>query len=160
MKKGDEENIKKIQFNIYEDKISCIINDENNNKDIIKFKEKFKYNKIKLLSNFNGKLSYIEIFTKNNNNDEKKIVINAGKNGLNIDIDKEINSNIAEEKIEIKLKRNNNIFYKYYPLFSYENIKYYGGFESFIPILKIFYKLFLFISNFLNMYINTNSKIP
>ena len=147
MKKGDEDNIKKIQFNIYEDKISCIINDENNIKDIIKFKEKFKYNKIKLLSNFNGKLSYIEIFTKNNNNDEKKIVINAGKNGLNIDIDKEINSNIAEEKIEIKLKRNNNIFYKYYPLFSYENIKYYGGFESFIPILKIFYKLFLFIIN-------------
>jgi hypothetical protein len=72
MKKGDEDNIKKIQFNIYEDKISCIINDENNIKDIIKFKEKFKYNKIKLLSNFNGKLSYIEIFTKNNNNDEKK----------------------------------------------------------------------------------------
>ena len=137
----NEDNIKEIQFIIYDDKISCIINNENNIQDIIKYKEKLKYNKIKLLSNFNGKLSNIEMFIKNKNNEETKIIINPGKNGLNIDI-----SNEANSKIEIKLKRNKNIFSKYYPLISYENIKYFGGFESFIPILKIFYKIFLLIA--------------
>ena len=135
-----EEDIKEVKFIIHENKISYIINNQSNIRDIKIDTEKIVFNRIKLLKNFNGKISYIEIIRQYSNNKENKIGIKPGKNDLNVDY--LINEN---EKIEIKMKYNNsNIFYKYYPEILYDNIKYYGGFESFIPIMKIFYKLFLF----------------
>ena len=141
-----ENNIKEIKFIINENKISYVINNENNTKEFFITKGKLIFNKIKLLDNFNGKISNIEIIRKYKNNIENKIEIIPGINSINIDIN---NSNkiIIQENIEIKIKNNNkNIFYKNYPDILYENIKYYGGFESFIPILKIFYNLFSFFS--------------
>lgn len=142
----NENNINSIQFIIYENKISYKINDENNIKDIQIKNENFNYNKMKLLNNFNGKISYIEIIRKykNKNISETKIGIKPDKDNIKIDF-----NNNKEENIEIKIKNNNkkNVFYKYYPDILYENIKYYGGIESFIPILKIISKLFLLYKN-------------
>ena len=137
----NENDVKEIKFIIDENKISCILNNNQNNiKNIFISKEKFVFNRIKLLKNFSGKISLLEIIRKYKNNNEKRIEIKPGKNDLNID------NNLIEEKIEIKLKNDKkNIFYKYNPEILYENIKYYGGFESFIPIMKIFNKLFLLI---------------
>ena len=139
-----ENNIKEIKFIINENKISYTINNENNAKEIFITKEKLGFNRIKILNNYNGKISCLEIVRKYKNNNENKIEIKPGINNLNIDINNN-NEIIFEKNIKIKIKNNNkNIFYKNYPDILYENIKYYGGFESFIPILKIFYYLFSF----------------
>ena len=158
-----QNNINKIKFSIYEGKISYIINEnENENEiknEIINDENNIdKFNKLKLLNNFNGKISHIELFRIYNKDKKeilRKIVIKPDKKKLNINYfyyKKKENENkyeifeekIINENIDIIIKNNNgkNIFYKYYPEILYTDIKYYGGLESFLPILKIFKYIF------------------
>ena len=149
-------NINNIQFIFNEQNISYII-DKNyaSKKDILIEKNILDINNIKiieLLKNFYGKISSIEVI----NNYKKKLVsfheIIPDKFGLKININykREILSNqyiILEEskrpkineKINIIIENNKKISGKYFPIDEYNinNIKYFGGFEAFIPIFTI-----------------------
>ena len=141
----ENNNIKEIKFIIYKTKICYIINNNIDNiKELIKNIE-IKFNYIKLLNNFCGKISFIKIIRKYENEKYISVEIKPGFNDLKIDYKKNFNeTDILKENIEIKLKNfyDKTIFYKNYPEILYEDIKYYGGIESFVPILKIFYKIF------------------
>ena len=151
-----------IRFVISEGKLVYILNDIDSTKEEIKNDNIKNIGKIELLNNFYGKISLIEYVRKF----KKRIVaitkITPDKNGIKkkFDFGKETFSNQykplpnnqnpnIKENIEINLKNNKNIFTKYYPIEedSLSNIKYYGGFEAFIPILKILKYFILHIDN-------------
>ena len=147
-------NICKIKITIYETKIVYEINDDEEKKEIKNIGNNIdKFNKLKILSNFSGKISLIEILRIYKNENITKIDITPGKEKLNyilnphhVKKEKEkgnANNNDENEAFDIKIKNNNkkSVFYKYYPEILYDDIEYYGGLECFIPILKIFQKL-------------------
>ena len=148
-------DINMLTFIINDNKINYIINNDDKNKEEIKNdnnKNMKNINKIELLNDFYGKISSIEIVRKY----KKKIafinriipdkcninkICNFGKETFSNQYKSLQNNQIPNEKenIDIKIKNNKNIFYKYYPKdeHSLNNIKYFGGFEAFIPIFKI-----------------------
>ena len=145
-------NLTSIRFIISEGKLIYTIDDNDSTKEEIKNDTIKNITKIELLNNFFGKISSIEFVRKF----KKRIVaitkITPNKYSINklFEYGKETfanqykplpnnqNPNIKEQ-IEINLKNNKNIFSKYYPSDeeSLNNIKYFGGFEAFIPIFKI-----------------------
>ena len=153
-----QNNINKIKLAIFENKIICEINDDENKNEIFNDENNInKFNKLKILNHFNGKIANIEllrVYKKDKKEMKTKIDIMPSKEKLKINYyyyikkGKESNFEIVNEKCEkeniniiIKNSNNKNVFYKYYPEIYYNDIKYYGGLESFIPILKIFQKL-------------------
>ena len=155
-----QNNINKIKLTILKNKILYEINDVFENKNEIAFEEinnVNKFNKLKILNHFNGKISKIELLRVYNKGKEEiktKIDIEPTKEKLKISYnylikrEKKTKFEIVNEKLEnevvdviIKNNNNKNIFYKYYPEILYNDIKYYGGLESFIPILKMFHKI-------------------
>ena len=129
-------------YTIIEDKgISGVINDYNFAQNEI--------NRIEILKNFYGKISSIEFSREESqlNNIYKKpikYVINPDKTGIDIykENKEEDNKEIVGEKTEtldINLENVTFIASKYYPKSYYymKNIKYIGGFESFLPFFQI-----------------------
>ena len=129
-------------YTIIEDKgISGVINDYNFAQNEI--------NRIEILKNFYGKISSIEFSREESqlNNIYKKpikYVINPDKTGIDIYKEKMIEDDweVLGKKIEtldINLENDTFIPSKYYPKNNnyMKNIKYLGGFESFLPLFKI-----------------------
>ena len=106
-------------------------------------------NRIEILKNFYGKISSIEFSREESqlNNIYKKpikYVINPDKTGIDIYKEKMIEDDweVLGKKIEtldINLENDTFIPSKYYPKNNnyMKNIKYLGGFESFLPLFKI-----------------------
>ena len=153
-------DINSIRFTITEGKVIYAIDNDDSTKQEIKNDniKNMNINKIELLNNFYGKISFIEVVRKY----KKKFVllskITPNKNDINIKQEyvKETFANQYKpivnildtnfkniidnkENIDIILKNNSNIFCKYYPLDEQglNNIKYFGGLEAFIPLFKI-----------------------
>ena len=167
-----QNNINRIKLTINETKIISEINENNNKNEIINDESSInKFNKMKILNHFNGKIESIEIlrvYKKEKKEIISKIDVKPSYEKLKINFNYyikekkenkyEILNEKYEEKIDIILKNNNNknVFYKYYPEFLYNEIKYYGGLESFIPLLKIFHKLLTKVDNNKNEINNTD----
>ena len=145
-------DINSMRFIITDNKVTYTFDNIDSNKEEIKNDNIKNINKIELLNNFYGKVSSIEVVRKF----KKRIVaitkIIPNKDNINktFEYGKEtfanqykplpINQNPnINEKIEIQLKTNSILFYKNYPIDEYtlNNIKYFGGFQAFIPMFKI-----------------------
>ena len=147
-------NINSIIFIFFDNKLSYYLNNEEENKKEIKL-ENINYNnikKIEILKNFYGKISSIDFMRKYNNRMVHLYKITPDKSGINIKLEykKETltnkyvpvindNNSTINEKIVINLENILFLYSKYYPIKEslINNIKYFGGFEAFIPIFEI-----------------------
>ena len=145
-------DINSIRFIISDKKVTYIIDNNNSTKEEIKNDNINNINKIELLNDCYGKISSIEFIRKFKKKIAAIIRINPNRYNIktNLEFGKETFANQykplpnnqdpnIKENIEINLKNNLNIFCKYYPIdkYSLSNIKYFGGFDAFIPIFKI-----------------------
>ena len=158
-------DINLLTFIIIDNKINYIINNDDKNKQEIKndnIKNMKNISKLELLNDFYGKISSIEVIRKYKkrivfinkllpNKNEINIIHNYGKETFANQYKSLPNNLIPNEKenILIKLKNDCNTFYKYYPIdeSSLKDLKYFGGFEAFIPIFKILKDFMAYIDN-------------
>ena len=159
------EPIKSIQFKIMNNSISYCFNDFFNLYSYfpkeIKFPtldKKSELEKIEIMKNYIGEIKSIYFSIELKNSDSKleyEIKVNEndkGKKCYRIDNFSETNDK-EEEIINIYFSQDDeeHLFYKKPKEIFYEDIKYYGGIECFIPIFKI---VNYFIKNFKNDYEN------
>ena len=144
LKEEVKEKIKNIFIKIDRESIGYLFNnelglEENNNKDLVKFKDinpASDFTKIEILKNYIGKIKCIKI--KIEYKDEKspkeeyEILPSEDEQGYDIIPSMEKENNI----IELSFK-NKPICCGIYKEYLYEDMRYYGGLENFIPILKI-----------------------
>ena len=141
-----EEKISKILFKIKHNYYYYNINDEldekNNEikKNIIKDRlslpdENKKIIKVEILNNYIGAIKDIKIIIKDDN---EKIEYNIkDKNQNNFFVKSNYENKQIEENFNVKFKANNIVGFKKSNEIYYEDIRYYGGMECFIPIFKI-----------------------
>jgi hypothetical protein len=144
LKEEEKEKIKNIFIKIDRESIGYLFNnelglEESNNKDLVKFKDinpVSDFTKIEILKNYIGKIKCIKI--KIEYKDEKspkeeyEILPSEDEKGYDIIPSMEKENNI----IELSFK-NKPICCGIYKEYLYEDMRYYGGLENFIPILKI-----------------------
>ena len=139
-----KENINNIFLKINEESINYQINkniSDNNDKlvQLIKFASQSNFYQIELLKNYIGKIKEIciEIEFIDEKKDKFKYEIIPEENEENFSINlSETNKNIIQISFEVN-ENKKLISSKIYEDILYEDIRYYGGFESFIPIIKI-----------------------
>ena len=140
----DKENINNIFLKINQDSIKYQINKNISDKNdelvqFIKFDSPSNFYQIEFLKNYIGKIKeiYIEIEFIDEKIDKFKYEIIPDENEENFSINlSETNKDIIQISFEIS-ENKKLISSKIYEDILYEDIRYYGGFESFIPIIKI-----------------------
>ena len=154
----EKENVKNIYIKINDSSIGYLFNadielDKDNDSKfnkIMEFKKADNFAKIEILKNYIGKIRYINIKIKFRedilHNMEYEIIPSGNNKGHEIIPIKE-KEGIIDLSFDNKL-----IFSQLYKEIYYEDIRYYGGFESFIPIIKI-------IKYFMAFYKDNNEKI-
>ena len=145
-------DINSIYFMITDNKITYIIDNNDSNKEEIKIENYKNMNKIELLNNFYGKIVSIQVVRKYKKRiaaitriTPNKFSINKefkyGKETFNNQYKPLPNNQIPnnKEKLDININNCDLLFCKYYPINddAIINIKYFGGFEAFMPIFKI-----------------------
>lgn len=154
----DKENVNNILIRIDCVSISYLFNiepgedknNENKYDKIIEFKNPDNFTKIEILKNYIGKIKLINIKIKliedKSQNLEYDIIPSFNHKGYDI-------VTIQENEEIIELFFDNEILYsQIYNEKLFEDIRYYGGFECFIPIIKI-------IKYFMAFYKDNNDKI-
>ena len=157
-KEKNKENIHNISIRIDRSTIGYLFNDtldEDKNDDnkynkIIDFKNDDNFEKLEILKNYKGKIKLINIKIKLIEDKslcmEYEVIPSLNTQGY------EIFTN-QEKKEFINLSFDNKILYsQIYNEKLFEDIRYYGGFECFIPIIKI-------IKYFMAFYKDNNDKI-
>ena len=116
---------------------------------LIEKKEKYEFNqikKIKLLNYFYGQISSIRITQQNISTNKKNLVIEIKNNNDKVECNFEINNKIKikNEKQDNLIEYNGSIFSKNFVRNNWQKgikdlneIKYFGGFDCFIPLFKI-----------------------
>ena len=154
----EKENINNIYIQIDGISIGYIFNVENDSykvdldklNKIMEFNKVSDISKIEILKNYIGKIKLIKLklsFHENKcQNIEYKIIPGKNKQGYNI-------ISTGENEEIVKLFFDDKILYsKIYDELLFEDIRYYGGMECFIPIIKI-------IKYFMNFYKEDKDKI-
>ena len=149
IKKSDLENLNKIKFKLTNGFISYFVNEssdyENGNKNIINgflLDNKTQIVIIELLNNYIGSIKSIKIILElQKGKIEYELALNENKEKDEkcYKFERISESNDKEGNIQLNLNSLNEDFidYKMKKEIFYDDIRYYGGLECFIPILKI-----------------------